>query len=95
VIPASDIDRVLLSFCEDSWLKVARIVGKTMKTFEQRGTPISADAIDARLAALVDSRQLEARGNIRNWRYSEVRLPPLRQTRRLLRPVLARRGTAA
>jgi hypothetical protein len=57
---------------------------------------VRADAIaklmDARMAVLVCSGKLEAKGNIKRWGYSEVRLPPAGQTRRLLRPVLARRG---
>jgi len=58
VIPASDIDKLLLSFCDVRWLKVARIIGKAIRTFESRGV-----------------RALEAKGDIRNWRHSEVRLP--------------------
>jgi biotin-(acetyl-CoA carboxylase) ligase len=79
VIPASDIDRTLLSFCDQHWRKVARIIGQTMQSFEARGIQVTgkmADEIDARMAVLVRTRQLEAQGNIRNWRHSEVRLPP-------------------
>jgi hypothetical protein len=78
VIPTADIDQVILSLCDREWLKVARIVGKTMKTFEGRQLHVSADEIDERMAFLVSSRQLESQGNIRNWRYSEVRLPAAR-----------------
>ena len=74
----SDIDQTLLSFCDKRWLKVARVIGKTMDVFEKRGLEITgiADRIDARMAALVASGQIEAKGDIRRWRYSEVRLPP-------------------
>jgi hypothetical protein len=78
VSQAPDIDHVLLSFCEEHWLKVARIVGKTMDALERRGVQMDgglADQIDARMAVLVGSMQLEARGDICQWRYSEVRLP--------------------
>ena len=75
MIPASDIDQLLLSFCDKRWLKVARIIGKTLQTFEERGVRVTAEEIDARMEVLVGTRQLEAKGNIRNWRYSEVRLP--------------------
>jgi hypothetical protein len=77
MIPASDLDSLLLSFCDTDWLKVARIIGKTLKALEQRGDAIDgsvADQIDARMAVLVGSGQLEAQGNIKRWRYSEVRL---------------------
>jgi len=79
VIEPSDIDELLLSFCETRWLKVARIVGRTLQAFEDRGLRVTADEIDARIQSLVDTRRLEARGNILNWRYSEVRLAGSRQ----------------
>jgi hypothetical protein len=75
VIPAWEIDGLLLSFCDVRWLKVARIIGKAQQTFEERGVRVAPNELDARMAILVSTRQLEAKGNIRNWRYSEVRLP--------------------
>ena len=75
MIAASDIDQLLLSFCDHRWLKVARIVGNTLQTCEERGVRVTAEEIDARMEVLVGNRQLEAKGNIRNWRYSDVRLP--------------------
>jgi uncharacterized protein DUF3658 len=73
--PTSDIDQLLLSLCNERWLKVARIVGQTMQTLKERGVRVPAEEIDARMEVLIGTRQLEAKGNIRNWRYSEVRLP--------------------
>jgi hypothetical protein len=78
MIPAVDLDQLLLSFCTGRWLKVARIIGETLEALEQRGVQMDgsvADQIDARMAALVGSGRLEAQGNIKRWRYSEVRLP--------------------
>jgi Protein of unknown function len=78
VISDSEIDQLLLSFCQQRWLKVARIIGYTLQALEQREPELDdgiADAIDARMAHLVSSGQLEAQGNIKNWRYSEVRIP--------------------
>lgn len=79
MIPAAEIDQLLLSFCDARWRKVARVIGNTMQALEERGVRIAsgvAEQLDARMAVLVGSGQLEAKGNIRNWRYSEVRLPP-------------------
>ncbi len=93
MIPASDIDRLLLSSCDARWRKVARIIGQTYETLEDRGNEISggiAKLMDARMAVLVRSGKLEAKGNIKRWGYSEVRLAAARQTGRLLKPVLAR-----
>ena len=75
---ASDIDRVLLSFCDKRWQKVAKIIGNTIRAFEDRGVanPGTAGPIEARLAALIASGRIEAKGDSRRWRYSELRLPP-------------------
>ena len=79
MIPASDIDRLLLfSCCDARWRKVARIIGQTYETLEGRGIAISAGIaklMDARMAVLVRNEKLEAKGNIKRWGCSEVRLP--------------------
>ena len=78
MIAPSELDPLLLSFCNERWQKVARIAGDTLEALEQRGVKLDgsvAPQIDARMAALVGSGQLEAKGNIKRWRYSEVRLP--------------------
>ena len=96
MIPASNIDRLLLSCFDARWRKVARIIGQTYEALEARGIAIFrgiAKLMDARMAVLVRSGKLEAKGNIKRWGYSEVRLVPTRQTGRLIEPVLARRGT--
>jgi hypothetical protein len=49
-----------------------------MRVLEDRAIHFSAKVIDARMAALVRNKQLEAAGDIRKWRYSEVRLPSRR-----------------
>jgi len=67
VIPASDIDRLLLSCCDARWRKVARIIGQTYEALEARGFEIFhgiAKLMDARMALLVRSGKLEAKGNI-------------------------------
>jgi hypothetical protein len=78
MISARDIDRLLLFFCNTRWLKVARIIGNTMEILERHGIRINAKVgkmIDARMAVLVRNEQFETKGNIRHWRYSEIRLP--------------------
>jgi hypothetical protein len=78
MIPASELDELILSFCDNHWRKVARVAGKTLDALEARGIAIDgtiAEHFDARLATLIGGGQLEGAGNIRKWRYSEVRLP--------------------
>jgi hypothetical protein len=91
VISAADIDRLLLSFADAHWRKVGRIIGHTYETLEERGSEIFrgiAKLMDARMAVLVRSGKLEAKGNIKRWGYSEVRLAAVHRTG------LARRGNA-
>ena len=64
MIPASDIDRLLLSFSDAHWRKVARIIGQTYEALEERGNEIFrgiAKLMDARMAVLVRSGKLEAK----------------------------------
>jgi hypothetical protein len=73
----TELDQVILSFCSERWQKVAKIIGNTLKALEPRDISINgaAEKVDERMAALVGSGRLEAQGNIKRWRYSEVRLP--------------------
>jgi biotin-(acetyl-CoA carboxylase) ligase len=77
MIPAPELDQMISSFCSAHWQKVAKIVGNTFKALEQRGVSINgaAEKVDERIAVLVGSGRLEARGNVKRWRYGEVRLP--------------------
>jgi Protein of unknown function len=78
MIAADDIDQLLLSFSDTDWQKVAKIIGNTLKALEHRGVQMHVsvtDQVDARMAALAGSGQLEAQGNIKRWGYSEVRFP--------------------
>ena len=93
MIPASDIDRLLLSSCDARWRKVARIIGQAYENPESRGIAISrgiAKLMDARLAVLVRRGKLEAKGNIKRWDYSEVRRAAVCQTGRSLKPARGR-----
>lgn len=77
MISARTIDQLLLSFCDKHWLKVARVIGKSYEILERRGIrpgATTAKIIDMRMAALVGNGRLEAQGEIRKWRFSEVRL---------------------
>jgi len=78
MVPAAKLDRLLLSFCVPHWRKVARVIGSTMQSLDESGVQTTggiADKLDERMQHLVSSGQLEAQGNIKRWRYSEVRLP--------------------
>ena len=66
------LDALLLAQAKLSWQKVAMIVAKAMSIHDT----LDSDRAVTRIAALVDAGKLESAGNVRNWRFSEVRLPP-------------------
>jgi hypothetical protein len=65
-------DDLIFSETRERWLKVARIIGRVSDRvpngphFEQ---------IAARIQALADGGKLEAKGDLTQWLFSEVRLP--------------------
>jgi hypothetical protein len=77
-LPASvsiaDLDALIFEDLVQNWRKVARIVGNAQMACEARSLPISGEVIAARVRALVDDGTLEGVGNLRRWRFSEVRL---------------------
>jgi hypothetical protein len=70
----SELDALLLAQVEPGWQKVASIIGKmviVMKDFKTRDD----ERLTQRVIALVDAGILEGAGNLRRWRFSEVRWP--------------------
>ena len=70
-----EIDVTLVSHAKPTWLKVARVVHDALAS---GGFAVDDDAVDLhtrRVAGLVASGKLEAQGNLRRPRWSEVRLP--------------------
>ena len=68
------IDRAILQAASPRWAKVARIVGGFLRA--QPGIPadIPLEFVWERLCLLVERGELEAQGDLRGWRSSEVRL---------------------
>jgi len=70
----ADIDLVILSVAKPRLQKMAAIVGNALQRCKQLGLPIDGEAFVARIQMLADSDRLEAAGDLRKWRHSEVRL---------------------
>ncbi|ACL06677.1 hypothetical protein Dalk_5006 [Desulfatibacillum aliphaticivorans] len=70
----AEIDNVLLSEASDRWLKQARIVGKAWLKFYDRFPGIPDIFYAMRVSKLVDEGFLEAQGNLKFIRFSEVKL---------------------
>ena len=71
------IDEVILSIAEASWRKVAFVIGRVVFTM---GSDLpEGDAgynlVAKRIEVLVGDGRLLAQGDIKTWRYSEVRKP--------------------
>lgn len=73
-VTEADIDAIILSLMKTQWQKVAMVVGRSLELCRQRSLPITAEIFGARILALAESDRLEASGDPRKWRHSEVRL---------------------
>ena len=74
--PISFFDEQLVSYVKQSWLKAARIVGETLAAFMNEARFQTGDLVLAsRLRALAAAGRLEAKGDLSQLMYSEVRLP--------------------
>ena len=73
----SEIDEAILSVTVTSWRKVARVIvmtGEILGDNLPRGEA-GLDLVAERIGALIHDGRLVAQGNIKKWRYSEVRKP--------------------
>jgi hypothetical protein len=68
------LDDLILSQARHWRLKVAPIFVCVRQKCEVEGRIVSDEKLNERLRYLVDSGELEAFGEISNWRFSEVRL---------------------
>jgi uncharacterized protein DUF3658 len=73
-ITVMDFDRIILSELSHHARKTARIVGNVSEHYRQLGIDLDPAIAAARLMAMVDSGLIEGAGNLRMWRFSEVRL---------------------
>jgi hypothetical protein len=70
----ADFDTVVLSALGRHWRKVAAIVIRVVEKYEHTHPAITYEIVAARLKALSDADMIEAQGDLRKWRFSEVRL---------------------
>ncbi|MCF8495199.1 MAG: DUF3658 domain-containing protein [Alphaproteobacteria bacterium] len=67
------IDGLLLSTASGEWQKTALLISQVFEDPAFKGARDLAPQIAARIQSLVESGKLEAKGNLRRWRDSEVR----------------------
>ncbi|HYX70287.1 MAG TPA: DUF3658 domain-containing protein [Terriglobales bacterium] len=73
---ASSIDEAILSATEERWTKVAMVIARVADSVSRRELPPGDEGFEAiagRIAVLVRDGHLEVQGDLRNWRFSEVR----------------------
>ena len=73
-ITTMDFDRTVLSELSQHWRKTARIVGRASEHYRKLGIDLDPAIAAARLMAMVDAGLVEGAGDLRMWRFSEVRL---------------------
>jgi hypothetical protein len=73
-VTVMDFDRVVLSYLSRQSRKMARIVGNVSEHYASLGINLDPAIAAARLMAMVDSGLIEGAGDLRKWRFSEVRL---------------------
>jgi Protein of unknown function len=77
-VSEKEIDAIIFSELNRQWRKVAMVVGRAFDRCEERGLPIPRkgryEIFGARLRELADKDLIEGAGDLRKWRFSEVRL---------------------
>jgi hypothetical protein len=68
------LDTIIFSVLTSRLQKTAMVIAKATKRCDERALPVSAEIIGARIQALVEAGRIESAGDLRKWRYSEVRL---------------------
>ena len=72
-----DFDRVILSEVRQHWLKTARWSSADVSEhYDKLGIDLDPAIAAARLMKMVETGIVEAQGDLRTWRLSEVRLKP-------------------
>jgi hypothetical protein len=73
----TQIDETIFASVNRSWTKVALLIAR-VAALSKHSLPedegIAHTLIEQRIAALIAEHRLELRGDLRNWRSSEVRL---------------------
>jgi len=72
---ASRIDDAILFAAGDRWTKVAKVIAKVADAMggDLTSGDEGCEIISERIEVLIDSGRIEAQGNTKNWRFSEVR----------------------
>jgi Protein of unknown function len=73
-VSETDLDSAIFSVLKSQWQKTAAIISRAWNRSETLGLPVDIEVVGVRLQALAEAGRLESQGDLRKWRYSEVRL---------------------
>jgi len=73
-VSETDLDSAIFSALTSRWQKTAMVIGKTLKQCETLALPVDAEVVGVRIRALAEAGRLDGEGDLRKWRFSEVRL---------------------
>jgi len=78
VLPGSvsetDLDTAIFSALSSRWQKTTVVLTRALERCETLGLPVDLQVLGARIQALAEADRLESEGDLRKWRYSELRL---------------------
>ena len=74
-VTEADIDTVIFELLKPRLQKMAKVVGNAYLRLESQSKSISNEIIAARIIALEEADRIEGAGDLRKWRFSEIRLP--------------------
>ena len=70
---STHLDTVILDCAKPEWQRVTMLIAATVDVMKAQELDINAQTIAGRIYALTEAKALEAKGNIRRWRTSEIR----------------------
>jgi hypothetical protein len=73
-VSETDLDNAIFSALTSRWQKTAMVIGNALKRCETLALPVDEEVVGVRIRALAAAGRLEGEGDLRKWRYSEVRL---------------------
>ncbi len=73
-ISETDLDSTIFSALSLRWQKTAMVIGKALERCQTLALPVDAEVLGVRIQALAEADRLEGQGDLRKWRFSEVRL---------------------
>jgi hypothetical protein len=74
----SQIDDAIFTYlgtANGNWRKVAMVIGRAANSITENPIDEAYEMVARRIEALVAGQKLLSRGDITNWRYSEIRIP--------------------